>query len=36
MSTLDIPEVLILLGIAAGIVWAIYNWTHPHYPTPRR
>ena len=30
MSHLDVPEVLILLGIAGGIAWAIYNWTHPH------
>jgi hypothetical protein len=36
MSTLDIPEVLILLGIVAGIAWAIYNWTHPHYGKPNR
>jgi hypothetical protein len=35
MSTLDIPEVLILLGIVAGVAWAIYNWTHPHYGNTR-
>jgi hypothetical protein len=28
--SLDIPEVLILLLSAAGIVWAVYNWRHPH------
>ena len=36
MPSLDIPEVLILLGVLAGVVWGIYNWTHPHYPSPRR
>jgi hypothetical protein len=30
MSHLDVPEILILLGILGGIAWAIYNWTHPH------
>jgi hypothetical protein len=28
--SLDIPEVLILLLTAAGVLWAVYNWTHPH------
>ena len=28
MGGLDIPEVLILLGLAAGIAWAVYNWRH--------
>jgi hypothetical protein len=27
---MDIPEVLIVLGILGGFVWAVYNWTHPH------
>jgi len=31
MPSLDVPEVLILLGIVGGIAWAIYNYTHPHY-----
>ena len=26
---LDIPEVLIALLLVAGLVWAVYNWTHP-------
>jgi hypothetical protein len=26
MGHLDVPEVLILLGILGGIAWAIYNW----------
>jgi hypothetical protein len=28
--SLDIPEVLILVLTAAGIVWGLYNWTHAH------
>jgi hypothetical protein len=31
---LDVPEVLIILGIVAGIAWAIYNWTHPRPHSP--
>lgn len=30
MTPLDVPEILIALGIIGCIVWAIYNWTHPH------
>ncbi len=30
MASLDIPEILIALGVVACIVWAIYNRTHPH------
>jgi hypothetical protein len=30
MGNLDVPEILILLGIAGCIAWAIYNWRHPH------
>ena len=26
---LDIPEVLIALLLFVGLVWAVYNWTHP-------
>lgn len=26
---LDIPEVLIALLLLVGLVWAVYNWTHP-------
>ena len=29
MFGLDIPEMLIVLGILAGLAWALYNWTHP-------
>ncbi len=34
MGSLDVPEVLIILGVVVGIVWAVYNWkvTHPHPP----
>jgi hypothetical protein len=28
MGNLDVPEVLIILGILGGIAWAIYNRTH--------
>jgi hypothetical protein len=31
MGHLDVPEMLIVLGILAGIAWAIYNRTHPHH-----
>ena len=30
MRTLDVPEILIAIGILASIAWALYNWTHPH------
>jgi hypothetical protein len=30
MGNLDVPEILIAIGIAASIAWALYNWTHPH------
>lgn len=26
---LDIPEMLILFLLFAGVIWALYNWTHP-------
>ena len=26
---MDIPEGLIVLLLAAGLAWAVYNWTHP-------
>jgi hypothetical protein len=29
MGSLDIPEILIALGIAGCIAWALYNWRHP-------
>jgi hypothetical protein len=29
---LDVPELLIILGILGGIVWAIYNYIHPQMP----
>ena len=35
MGSMDIPEYLILLGILAGIAWALYNRTHPHHGEPR-
>jgi len=30
MGSLDIPEILIILGILGGIAWGLYNWTHPN------
>ena len=27
---LDVPEILIILGILAGVAWAVYNRLHPH------
>ena len=35
MDSLDVPEVLILLGLIAGFVWAVYNWTHPRLGAPK-
>lgn len=35
MGTLDVPEVLIILGILAGIAWAVYNRTHSHPQLPK-
>ena len=34
MRPLDVPEILIALGLLATIAWAIYNWSHRHQ-TPR-
>ena len=28
MVTLDFPAVLIIVGLLAGLAWAVYNWTH--------
>ena len=35
MGPLDVPEVLILLGLVACVGWAVYNWTHPHPHLPK-
>jgi hypothetical protein len=35
MGSLDVPEVLILLGVLAVVLWAIYHWTHPHVDAPK-
>ena len=34
MRALDIPEILIALGLIATLAWAIYNWKHGER-TPR-
>jgi len=34
MRPLDIPEILIALGLVAIVVWGLYNWRH-HQHTPR-
>jgi len=33
---LDIPEILIAIGVAGLLVWALYNWRHPQAHPPRR
>ncbi len=30
MRPLDIPEILIVIGFAASVIWAVYNWRHRH------
>jgi hypothetical protein len=34
MGHLDVPEILIVLGFAGCIAWALYNWIHPHPHRP--
>jgi hypothetical protein len=33
---LDVPEILIVFGVLAGIAWAIYNRLHPYVEPPSR
>ena len=35
MGPLDVPEVLILLGLVVGLVWAVHNWRHRHPHAPK-
>ncbi|MGA3026694.1 MAG: hypothetical protein ABSF98_18185 [Bryobacteraceae bacterium] len=28
MRPLDVPEILILLGVVGGLAWAVHNWFH--------
>lgn len=35
MRALDVPEILIGLGVIGCLIWAIYNWTHPHPGTTK-
>jgi hypothetical protein len=30
MRPLDVPEILIAIGLAASIAWAVYIWRHRH------
>ncbi len=30
MRPLDVPEILIAIGLIASAVWAVYNWRHRH------
>ncbi len=32
MGGLDVPEVMIALGLAALMALAVYNWRHRHQP----
>ena len=32
MGHLDVPEVLIVIGVAAWLGLAMYNWVHHHHP----
>ena len=36
MIPLDIPEILIALGIVGCLAWAIYNWRHPGTQSPSK
>jgi hypothetical protein len=36
MGSLDVPEVLIGLGLLAALAWAVYNRLHPHTDAPRK
>lgn len=29
MVLVDLPGILIVFLLAAGVAWAVYNWTHP-------
>jgi len=30
MPALDVPEILIAVGVAGLLAWALYNWRHSH------
>jgi hypothetical protein len=30
MGHLDVPEILIVIGLIGCAAWAVYNWRHPH------
>jgi hypothetical protein len=35
MGAIDIPEILIGLGVVGCLIWAVYNRTHPHHGATR-
>ena len=35
MGSLDVPEVLIGLGLLAIFVWGAYNWHYSHRHAPK-
>lgn len=35
MGPIDIPEILIVLGILGCIAWAIYNWRYARTHAPK-
>ncbi len=36
MRPLDVPEIPILVGIAGGVAWAVYNWFQRQARGPRK
>jgi hypothetical protein len=36
MRPLDVPEILILLGIVGVLAWAVHNWIHRRTGAPRK
>jgi hypothetical protein len=35
MGNLDVPEILIAVGVFACIVWALHNWRNTRTHTPK-
>jgi hypothetical protein len=36
MAHLDVPELLIIMGVASWLALAMYNWRHHHHHHPPR